>query len=120
MQAALIIGGLLIAGFIAAALALVGARVFKLDTALERLSVTRAARYEAFIGLLGLIGLGGALILLLGTGLSLAASTTGTAIILLACAGGLSLALTPNAQRAQTTQVAGRLQQPAPARSKAA
>lgn len=100
--------GLILLAFIAGAAivavaALVVARVLRVPAFVARHTATPESRYELFVGALGLMGLVGALALLFGAGLSLGLSTTSAALLLLICAGGLSMALRPAPERAAFT-----------------
>lgn len=120
MTSALIVIGLIVGGAAVVALGLAGARALRLDRLIGDLTASRTARYEGAIALLGLTGLGGALVLLLSTGMPLAVSTTGSALLLLLCAGSLSMAMSPSSQLARPGEVAGRVEPAAASESKAA
>ncbi|GJQ28169.1 MAG: hypothetical protein HBSAPP03_00530 [Phycisphaerae bacterium] len=103
MTDGLILAGLLAGATLIAFLGLITARVLGLPGWVARQTATHESRYELFIGLLGLVGLLGALTLLMGFGLTLGISTTAAAVLLLVCAGGLSMALRPAPERSTWT-----------------
>lgn len=83
--------------------ALFAARLLRLDRLVANLS-SSAAPHEWAVGLLGLIGLAGALVILFKAGFSFGLSTAASSLMLCLCAGFLSMALRPANQRAQSVQ----------------
>lgn len=97
MSSAITILALLGGAAVLGGLALVAARLLRLDVGLTKASTSA---HEWMAGLVGLLGLGCALAILFGAGFSFGLSTTASALTLCLCAGCLSMALRPGTQRA--------------------
>lgn len=96
--------GLVVGAGLSVGAALVVARSARCTAWVASHAAAAQSRAEACIGLLGLAGLVGALTILFGAGLSLGLSTTSAALLLLVCAGGLSMGLRPHEDRAAWAQ----------------